>query len=341
MITLSLESSTVLFLAAFAVIIFAGPKLAAVADRIADQTGLGEAITGSLFLGAATSLPGTVAVIYAAANDRPEFALATALGGIPAQSSFLGIADLLYRRANLEHAAASHANMLMSTMLLLLLSAVLVAVAAPDISVLGIHPVTFVIVPAYVGGLMITRRAGHEPMWRPIQTRETVEDKPDAVAKDSSLKLSLAQFVVLAALTGVAGWMMSVSGLNIAASTGLSETVVGSILVAIATSVPELVTSISAVRRGALTLAVGGIVGGNAYDTLVTGFADLAYRPGSIFHAVGDQVSFLLAWSLLMTGIILFGLLRRERLGFAGIGLEGVLLIALFLGGASVLAANF
>ena len=52
----------------------------------------------------------------------------------------------------------------------------------------------------------------------------------------------------------------------IAEKTGISQTVVGGYFTAVATSIPELVTTIAAVRRGALTLAVGGIVGGNMFD---------------------------------------------------------------------------
>jgi cation:H+ antiporter len=48
------------------------------------------------------------------------------------------------------------------------------------------------------------------------------------------------------------------------------------------TSIPELVTAVAAVRQGSLTLAVGGIVGGNAFDTL---FMDDVERAHAWFAA--------------------------------------------------------
>ena len=77
----------------------------------------------------------------------------------------------------------------------------------------------------------------------------------------------------------------------------------GLLLTATATSLPELVTSVAAVRRGALTLAVGGIIGGNAFDTLFTAASDIAYREGSIYKQMDDG---LLLWVSLL---LLFGLL--------------------------------
>jgi Ca2+/Na+ antiporter len=56
----------------------------------------------------------------------------------------------------------------------------------------------------------------------------------------------------------------------------LSASIVGAPVV---TSLPELVTTLAAVRRGALQLAVGGIIGGNTFDTLFLTISDVGYRP--------------------------------------------------------------
>ena len=66
---------------------------------------------------------GTVTSVATAAQRHPEFAVSSnAVGGIAAQTAFLAIADILYRRANLEHAAASLTNLTQSGTLILLLS---------------------------------------------------------------------------------------------------------------------------------------------------------------------------------------------------------------------------
>lgn len=90
----------------------------------------------------------------------------------------------------------------------------------------------------------------------------------------------------------------------IATQTGLSQAAVGVLLTSVATSLPELVTTVAAVRRGALTLAVAGIIGGNAFDTLFAAASDIAYRGSSIYHVIPDQVMLWVALAVLMTGVI-------------------------------------
>jgi cation:H+ antiporter len=145
------------------------------------------------------------------------------------------------------------------------------------------------------------------------------------------------RFAVLAAVLAGTGYVIAESGTVIAAKTGIAQGVVGAYFTAISTSIPELVTTVAAVRRGALTLAMGGIVGGNLFDTLFIASADVAYRPGSLYHAVSDAPYFLTALSILMIAVLLLGMLRRERRGVANIGFESALIFVLYLGGTALL----
>ena len=104
----------------------------------------------------------------------------------------------------------------------------------------------------------------------------------------------------------------------------------GALITAVITSLPELVTTLVAVRRGALQLAVGGIIGGNTFDTLFLVFSDVAYRDGGIFQAVGSTDLYWLATGMLMTAILLGGLILRQREGPARIGIESVLLMGIY-----------
>lgn len=102
---LPLWAALAAFLAAATVITVAGIGMAETADRLADRTGIGEALFGGVLLGGSTSIPGIVASTTAAAQGHAELAFSNAVGGIAAQTFFLAIADAVYRRANLEHAA--------------------------------------------------------------------------------------------------------------------------------------------------------------------------------------------------------------------------------------------
>lgn len=317
-----------------------GTRITGVVDQLADRTGLGEAVAGAVLLGAATSLSGAVLSITAAWKGHPELAISNALGGIAVQTLFLAVADLFYRRANLEHAAASAPNMLQNALLISLLALILLAPSLPDVSFWGVHPVTPVLFGLYIYGIILVRGAREAPMWAPSITHETREDTPEDDDATPALPRLLVEFGVLMALLGLAGWTLEPAATNIAAQTGLGQTTVGVLLTATSTSLPELVTSVAAVRRGALTLAVGGIIGGNAFDTLFTGASDIAYREGSIYHVMSEASTLWVTLTLFMSGILMMGLIRRQEQGFARIGAESLAIILLYGLGVTMLLSH-
>jgi cation:H+ antiporter len=323
------------FLLAGLVILLAGTKLARLADQIADRTGIGEALAGAVFLGATTSLPGSILSVISASFGHTELAISNAMGGIAAQTAFLGIADITHRRANLEHAAASFTNLTQGALLVVLLAIPLLAYSTPPVSVLGISWATPVLLAAYAFGLRLSAKARAQPMWRPRETEETKHDVPEAGTPWHGWR-SWLTFAGVAAVAALAGFALAETAVELSRKTGLSESAIGAVFTAVTTSLPELVTSIAAVRQGALTLAVGGIIGGNAFDVLFLAFADLVYRDGSLYHALIERHVFLIAVSIVMTGVLLLGLLRRETHGIAGIGLESALILVLYLGAVLV-----
>lgn len=326
-----------LFLLATATIAFVGTKMTETADRLADATGWGEAVVGALFLGGSTSLPGIVTSVSAAWTGHPQLAIANAIGGIAAQTAFLAVADIAYPRANLEHAAASVANLLQGTLLVSLLAIPVLATTSPEVSLFAIHPASIALIATYIFGLGLINKAKTTPMWRPEKTSKTDLDEPEESAVEADISPILLRFLFLAAIIGVAGYVVSRSGIAICEQSGLSETVVGALFTAVATSLPELVTSVAAVRQGALTLAVGGIIGGNSFDVLFVAFSDIAYRDGSIYHAMTNSNLFSVSLTILMTGVLVMGLLRREEHGVGNIGFESLLVLLLYIGGVLML----
>lgn len=99
----------------------------------------------------------------------------------------------------------------------------------------------------------------------------------------------------------------------------------------------ELVTTVVAVRQGSLTLAVDAVLGASSFDLLLLAFSDWAYREGSIYHALQSPQVFVVALTILMTGILLLGWLRREKHGIGNIGFESVLILILYFSGFSLL----
>jgi cation:H+ antiporter len=324
------------------VIALVGTRIARIADALADATGMGEALFGAIFLGASTSLPGIVTSVAAALEGHAELAFSNAIGGIAAQTVFLAIADVFHRKANLEHAAASVPNMMQGALLIILLMAVLLFMTAPPLALGFVHPGSLVLVGAYVFGVRMIGAARRASTWRAVKTPETVVDNPeDAEPISRRQLLSLwVQFSVLAAVLASAGYAVARLGIVLSARTGLSETLVGGLFTAVATSLPELVTAVAAVREGALTLAVGDIIGGNSFDVLFLAAADIAYQEGSIYHDVGQRQIFVVGLAAILTGVLLLGLLRREKRGIANIGFESFFILVLYFTGFVILAVS-
>jgi cation:H+ antiporter len=325
------------FALAAAVLVMASVQAIRLADLIADRTGLGEAVTGGILLGGATSIAGSVVSITAALDGDASFAISNGVGGIAVQTLFLAFADMAYRKANLEHTAAEATNLFQAVMLVILLSLPLAAISGPEIAYFGVHPMSLILFLTYAFGVRLSANMHARPMWLPTQTADTRRDDPDpAHGPGRSALRPFLVFALLVAILGLCGWIISRVGTELIERFGLESSLVGALVTAVVTSMPELVTTLAAVRRGALQLAVGGIIGGNTFDTLFVVFSDIAYRPGSIYHAIGPRDIYWFTIGLLMTGILLAGLIYRQRHGPARIGLESSLLILVYVGAVVV-----
>lgn len=329
---MSLSITIVIFVIATLVIIFAGTALTRYADKLADKTGLGEAFVGAVFLGGVTSISGIITSVVAAANNYPQLAISNAIGGIAAQTVFLCIADISYAKINLEHASASLSNLMQAVLLIALLSMVMLGMAGPEVTLFNIHPLSYLMILVYLGGLKIIDQAKEEPLWSPKLTTHTVKDIPDKEnLKKTKVSSLVVKFALLSIIVAGSGYAIGTTGMMIADKTALSENFVGAFFTAVATSFPELIVSIAAVKQKALTLAVGNIIGGNSFDVLFVAFSDVAYQEGSILHNVTSDQSFIVALTMLMVSILTMGLLLRQRKGLGNIGWESALIIALYL----------
>lgn len=338
-----------------AVIVLAGVRLTRIADTLSERTGLGDAVGGALLLGAVTSLPGNVTVLTGALEGDPGFALGNPIGGIALQTVWLAIADLVYRRANLEHAAASLENVLQSVILVAMLAIPVIGYATPSLRLGWFHPLSLLIPVLYAYGLRLLRKMRDEPMWQPTRTDQTADDDTNGNGngdgngngadgdddedpyEDTSTRGLWGRLAALGLIVGVAGWIVGQAGLGVVAATGLDSGLVGFTLTTAISSLPELVVLITAVRLGQLTLGVGNIVGGNVYDVLMITIADLAYLEGPLYRDAGPTSLVLLGGTLLMTAVLAGGLILRDR---KWIGFEGVSIPLVYLGTVALVFAS-
>jgi cation:H+ antiporter len=149
-----------------AVAVFAvGPRLARMARLLADRYGISDVLAGAILLGAVTSLPGLVLTVTAASRGDTELAVSNSLGGVAAQTMFIAIADIVYRRRPLSGAIPTRDVAFQCALLVALLALVVIGVESPGVALGRIHPVTIAIVAIYLIGIRLgsTLDAGGSP----------------------------------------------------------------------------------------------------------------------------------------------------------------------------------
>ena len=312
------------FVVSAGTVVGSGIVLARNGDVIATRTGLGGLFVGMLLMAAATSLPEIVTDISAAAAGAPDLAIGDLFGSSMANMAILAFVDLLHRGRVWPSTGLGHARL--ASIAIALTAIVCLGVAAPiglRIGWIGLEPV--VVVAAYVmAAAWIHRSQRGDAVLEPVGL-ETAEAPVPSVRR-AALLFGGAAIVIL-----VAAPVMARSAQGIAEATGIAESFVGVTLLALATSLPELVTSVAAVRIGAYALAVGNLFGSNALNATVVLFADAAYTPGPILAAVSPQQLVAGLGAIVLMAIATGGIVHGARLRFQRGEPDAILLLLTYL----------
>ena len=121
-------------------------------------------------------------------------------------------------------------------------------------------------------------------------------------------------------------------GEAIAGHTGLGNSFFGTLFLAAATSLPELVVSLAALRIGALDMAVGNLLGSNVFNMFILGIDDVFYRDGSLFKAISPSHLLSVFIAIIMTAVVGLGLLfKPKKKQFWLFSLDTFIIIVLYL----------
>lgn len=304
----------ILFFASAVVIVVAGTKLSHYGDQIAGLTGLGRLWIGVVLMAAATSLPEVFTTVSAGLLNAPDLAAGDLFGAGLSNMLTLGLIDLLHRSKRVwQQAAFEHALVASLAMVLTGLAAFFVLFRFP-VEHGGIGLGSLLLLLIYVLGIRLVFR--QEDVKRRQREQQVVAEaeamRDDAhVVRRVALRRAAIGFAAATLALLVAAPFLARSAREIAEITGISEMFIGTSLVAITTSLPELVTSLAAVRLGAFDLAVGNLFGSNAFNMAAFVFADLAYREGALLNAVSSAHALTALWSILLMNVGLMGIIYR------------------------------
>jgi len=306
---LTLQSAGLIFFISASVIVFAGTKLSKYGDALADITGLGRLWIGALLLAGATSLPEALTCISAVTwVDAPDLALGDLFGACMLNMFTLALVDLLNRKAKVWH-VVSFSQILLAGLAIALAALVALFIIA-DLNTLLVGWIgwdTALVFLIYVLGLRFV-------LHYEKHIHEGVPSELHPGPETISLKKALFMFGAATLTLVVFAPLLAASAKTIADTTGIGTTFIGASLVAMATSLPEMVTSLAAVRLGAYDLAVGNLFGSNAFNMMLVFPTDLAYLGGPLLgNVASSQVAAGLLAIILMSIGIMGVIFRKEK----------------------------
>ena len=333
--TLPLWINFAIFTGAASVVWFAGRRLSEDAERVAQRTGLSRAFLGMLLLGGATSLPELATTITATLNSNAQLATGNLFGGVALQMAILAIVDAFAVRGALTYFTPQPLLLFQGVMLVLLLGIAVAGIAATEpFSVVGVGFTPILLMLGYLLTLRVCQRDEYLPRWKATNPADAGDAPRQEIRDRDSSEGPLWGPIALAALAILAaGWALATAGDAISTQTGLGATFVGVVLVAASTSLPELSTSLGAVRHGNYQMAVSNILGTNCLEVALFFVADMTYRGGPILGEADASALFAASMGIVITCVFLVGLLERRDRTVFGMGFDSLAVLVTYFTG--------
>ena len=308
-----------------AIIVITATQLAKYGDIIAVRTKLGGMFIGVLLLAAATSLPEVLTSISSLNQGSPNLAAGNLLGSNSFNMLLLAVVDISSRSQRvLRKAAVKHA--LTGSLAIFLIGLVVFFILTDiELSIGWVGVDAILIMGFYIIAVRLVQGG---------QINASLSDGDDAIPEGTaSLKVGIIGFLVAAGVLVFVTPIMVQSANEISVQTGLGATFVGTTLVALVTSLPELVTTLAAIKIGANDMAIGNLFGSNMFNMFAVGLTDLFYTKGRFLGEIDPAFTIVGMLGLIMTGIGLIGNLAKLEKKFWFIEIDAFLLILVYISG--------
>jgi cation:H+ antiporter len=290
------------------VILFAGSNLSKYGDVIAEKTGMGRTWVGVILMASVTSLPELITGLSSVALfNLPNIAMGDVLGSSMFNILIIALLDVMSGPTPIS--AKAHQGQVLAAgfgVLLLGLASISISSSAkmPAIGWIGAYSVIF------FGTYIIAMRMVF--LFEKKRIAEFVREKVEALRYESiTLKKAYLNYAGNAILVIGAATYLPHVGDEIAAATGLGRTFVGSIFIAMTTSLPELVVSIAALRIDATDLVFGNLFGSNLFNMAILALDDVFYLKGPILADASHAHLVSANAAMVMTSIAVIGLTYR------------------------------
>ncbi|GBE31165.1 MAG TPA: sodium:calcium antiporter [Nitrospirae bacterium] len=296
------------FIVCTAVIVYSGSRLSKYGDIIAEKSGMGRTWIGLIMLASVTSLPELMTGISSVTvTGVPNIAVGDVLGSCVFNMLIYAVLDVRYRPMPIS-SRAQQGNILSAAFGILMLGFVAGSIYfGKNVEPLGwIGMYSLIIMIMYF--IAIRMVFYYEKRQIALFVKERAVELR---YKDVTVKSAVASYSINAVLVIAAAAFLPGIGAGIAEATGLGNTFVGSIFIAISTSLPEVVVSLSAIKMDAIDLAIGNLFGSNIFNVLILAVDDIFFVKGPLLSFV-DMSHILSALSAVaMIAVAIIGLTYR------------------------------
>jgi len=300
----------VIFILAMAGLIFGADFIVNQSERIALRFNISEFVIGSTLIALGTSLPEMAASMAASFDNKPDLAIANAVGSnIINITMVLGIIFLISKpfKPTRDFFAKDSIWALMPILVFLLMS-IDGVISKMDAVLL------FILMFAYLLFLLEDAKS------------EVLNEVDEALKKDFSWIKSILLLLLGFSMVVIGANFAIDSASNIALQFGVSEWIIGVVVIAFGTSLPELIVSIAASMKGKVGMAIGNIIGSNlANTTMVIGGAAMVKTLNISLSTYYFDLALMTASTIMLIYITANKLYSKP----AGISL--LILLALFL----------
>ncbi len=263
-LTDGLWGSLLLFAVGVVLLIRGGDWFVDSAVGIAKRFRVPEIIIGATVVSIGTTLPEVMVSVTAAVNQNGAIAYGNAIGSIICNTALIAALTIAIRPAPVDRKAV------VTPVLFFFISAAIYVVAA---YIFGRFDRWLGIVMLLVLGAYMSMTI-YKGFKNPAKQETEEEDAPSGL-----LLKDVVVLIVSAALIAVGADMLEGSSVSLATMAGIPTEVVGVTVVALCTSLPELVTAVTALAKGHGALSLGNIIGANIFNLVLVSGAAVTISP--------------------------------------------------------------
>jgi len=327
----------ILFCVSVLLVLYGGVRLTRSGDMIAEKTGIDKAWIGLVIISFATTLPELVTSISSICLVKePNLAAGNCFGSMAFNLLLFTFMDLFGNR-RLARGEVNRGLLLSGGLFLFLLLVIQFSMFSlrfnwlPHLSIGQVDISSYFIIFVYFLATRLIFTYGRKD----VSFSEPIVDELSYA--DYTLRRSLLLYLMAAFCVLVGGVLLAKTANRIAIETGIGQTFIGSTVVGMTTSLPEMVVAFTAVRLGALEMVLGNVLGANLFNLIIVALCDMLYPQSVFLTAIDLNHSVTIILVILMTTVVLLGHFFPPRRKVLSLGWDSLSLFFLYGVGVTLL----